>query len=235
MSRRGLMKERTATPNRQKVLSHPLLKRQCAARLRQIERQVKQLDAEIRKVICADAYLGRRASILTSIPGISDVTAFTLMVEMPQLGTLSSPRIASLAGLAPMARESGKWKGTSFIQGGRAILRHSMYMPALVATRFNPDMRAFYERLIAAGKPAKVAITAVMRKLMSWQTLWSRPTGRGNRDRHRRQFDPSPHRSCTRKRRTELPLTCFVPITGPSLKRTTALHALRRQRKAART
>ncbi|GFE50073.1 IS110 family transposase [Roseobacter cerasinus] len=141
MSRRGLMKERTATLNRQKVLNHPLLKRQCAARLRQIERQVKQLDAEIAEVIRADEHLHRRARILTSIPGISDVTAFTLMVEMPELGTLSSPQTASLAGLAPMSRESGKWKGKSFIQGGRAILRQSMYMPALVATRFNPDMR----------------------------------------------------------------------------------------------
>ncbi|WP_367277377.1 transposase [uncultured Roseobacter sp.] len=123
MSRRGLMKESTATLNRQKVLKHPLLKRQCAARLRQIERQVKQLDAEIAEVIRADEHLHRRATILTSIPGISDVTAFTLLVEMPELGTLSSPQIASLAGLAPMTRESGKWKGKSFIQGGRAILR----------------------------------------------------------------------------------------------------------------
>nr|WP_299870222.1 transposase [uncultured Roseobacter sp.] len=117
------MKESTATLNRQKVLKHPLLKRQCAARLRQIERQVKQLDAEIAEVIRADEHLHRRATILTSIPGISDVTAFTLLVEMPELGTLSSPQIASLAGLAPMTRESGKWKGKSFIQGGRAILR----------------------------------------------------------------------------------------------------------------
>ena len=166
MSRRGLMKERTATLNWQKVLTHPLLKRQCAARLRQIEGQVKQLNNELRKIIRADDQLERRVAILTSIPGISDVTAFTLMVELPELGTLSSSQIASLAGLAPMTRESGKWKGKSFIQGGRAILRHSMYMPALVATRYNPDMRALYERLVATGKPAKVALTAVMRKLI---------------------------------------------------------------------
>lgn len=166
MSRRGLMKERIATLNRQKILTHPLLKRQCATRLRQIERQVKQIDAEIRKVIRTDGQLSRRGEILTSIPGISNVTAFMLLVEMPELGTLSSSRIASLAGLAPMTRESGKWKGKSFIQGGRAILRCSMYMPALVATRYNPDMRDLYERLVAAGKPAKVAITAVMRKLI---------------------------------------------------------------------
>ncbi|WP_424978945.1 IS110 family transposase [Leisingera sp. S232] len=166
MFRRGLVKERTATLNRQKVLTHPLLRRQCAAQLRQIERQVKQLDAEIRNTVEADRQLKRQKEILISIPGISDVTAFTVLVEMPEIGTLSSPQVASLAGLAPMTRESGKWKGKSFIQGGRAVLRHAMYMPALVASRHNPDLRALYERLVAAGKPAKVAITAVMRKLI---------------------------------------------------------------------
>lgn len=163
MSRRGLMKECIATLNRQKVLNHPLLKRQCAARLRQIEGQAKQLDADIRRVIHSNDQLERRAAILTNIPGISDVTAFTLMVEMLELGTLSASQIASLAGLAPMTPESGKWRGKS---GWKAILRHSRYMPARVATRNNPDMRALYERLVAAGKPARVAITAVMRKLI---------------------------------------------------------------------
>ncbi|OED47543.1 transposase [Rhodobacteraceae bacterium (ex Bugula neritina AB1)] len=166
MFRRGLMKESTATLNRQKVLTDALLKRLCAAQLRQIERQVKQLDAEIRRAVAADHQLKRYKEILTSIPGISDVTALTVLVEMPEIGTLSSSQVASLAGLAPMTRESGKWKGKSFIQGGRAVLRHAMYMPALVAARHNPDMRVLYERLVASGKPAKVAITAVMRKLI---------------------------------------------------------------------
>ncbi|WP_259946505.1 transposase [Leisingera aquaemixtae] len=160
------MKQRTATLNRQKVLTHALLKRQSAAQLRQIERQVKQLDAQIRKTVGADHQLKRHKEILTSIPGISNVTALTLLVEMPEIGTVSYSQIASLAGLAPMSRESGKWKGKSFIQGGRAVLRHAMYMPALVAARHNPDMCVLYDRLVAAGKPAKVAITAVMRKLV---------------------------------------------------------------------
>ena len=82
------------------------------------------------------------------------------------LGTLENPQAASLAGLAPVARDSGKWRGTRSIRGGRANLRQAIYMPALVATRFNPDFKAKYQALIAAGKPPKIAIVAIMRKLV---------------------------------------------------------------------
>ena len=85
---------------------------------------------------------------------------------MPELGTLTGPRAASLAGLAPVTRESGNWKGRSFIQGGRERVRRALYMPALVAIRWNPGHKRKYEALLAAGKPPKVAITAVMRKLV---------------------------------------------------------------------
>ena len=85
---------------------------------------------------------------------------------MPELGSLENKQAASLAGLAPVARQSGQWKGKSFIRGGRANVRQSLYMPALVAARFNPDLKAKYQKLIATGKPAKIAITAVMRKLV---------------------------------------------------------------------
>ena len=85
---------------------------------------------------------------------------------MPELGTMTGPRAASLAGLAPVTRESGTWKGRSFIQGGREKVRRMLYMPALAATRFNPDLKRKYEALRAAGKPPKVALTAVMRKLV---------------------------------------------------------------------
>jgi hypothetical protein len=85
---------------------------------------------------------------------------------MPELGALEPGQAASLAGLAPVARQSGRWTGRAFIRGGRANVRQAIYMPALVATRFNPDMKAKYKQLINAGKPAKVALTAVMRKLI---------------------------------------------------------------------
>jgi len=85
---------------------------------------------------------------------------------MPDLGTMEEGQAASLAGLAPVTRQSGTWRGKSLIQGGRATLRQALYMPALVAMRFNPDLKRIYDRLIAKGKHAKVAITAIMRKLV---------------------------------------------------------------------
>ena len=100
------------------------------------------------------------------IPGIADTTAFSMLIEMPELGALEGKQAASLAGLAPISRQSGKWRGKERIQGGRAFLRQAIYMPALVATRYNPDLKAKYDQLIRAGKPPKVALTAIMRKLI---------------------------------------------------------------------
>ena len=93
-------------------------------------------------------------------------TAFALLIDMPELGTLENGQAASLAGLAPVARQSGNWSGRAFIRGGRANVRQALYMPALVAMRFNPDLRAKYDRLKAAGKAPKLAITAIMRNLI---------------------------------------------------------------------
>lgn len=83
---------------------------------------------------------------------------------MPELGSLDNKQAASLAGIAPVARQSGQWKGKSFIRGGRANVRQALYMPALVAARFNPDLKAKYQKLIDAGKPAKIAITVSVRR-----------------------------------------------------------------------
>ena len=92
-------------------------------------------------------------------------TAFALLIAMPELGSLEAGQAANLAGLAPIARQSGRWTGRSFIRG-RADVRQALYMPALVAARFNPDMKAKYTHLIETGKPAKVTLTAIMRKLV---------------------------------------------------------------------
>jgi transposase len=164
LAREALVKDRTAAKNRRNALTAPLLKRQSAQRLEQIERQMAAIEAEILKQIHTDADLSRRFAILASIPGVSAVTAFALLIEMPELGVLDAGQAASLAGLAPIARQSGRWTGHAFIRGGRAPDRRAVYMPTLVATRFNPDMRTTYDRLRAAGKPAKLALTAVMRK-----------------------------------------------------------------------
>lgn len=165
-ARDGLMRDRTALKNRAKNLTIAILKRQAKQRLDQIERHVEALDAEIARIVADDAKLARRHAIITSIDGLGTLTANQLIATMPELGTLENKQAASLAGLAPVARQSGQWKGKSFIRGGRANVRQALYMPALVAARYNPDLKAKYKQLIAEGKPAKVAITAVMRKLI---------------------------------------------------------------------
>ena len=166
LAREALVKDRTAAKNRAKALTLALLKRHNAQRLEQIERQIETVEAAITRIIEADADLDVRFAILTSIPGISKVTAFALLIEMPELGLLEPGQAACLAGLAPIARQSGRWTGRAFIRGGRSSVRQALYMPALVAMRFNPDLKAKYDQFVAAGKPAKVAITAIMRKLI---------------------------------------------------------------------
>ena len=89
-----------------------------------------------------------------------------MLIDMPELGKLDGKQVASLAGLAPISQQSGKWQGKERIQGGRATLRRALYMPALVAVRFNPDLKAKYDQLVQAGKQKKVALTAIMRKLL---------------------------------------------------------------------
>ena len=165
-ARRSLMRDRTATLNRVQTLTIDLLKRHARHRLRQIEAQITSLNATIETIIDNDPILARRREILLSIPGLGYVTAQALLADMPELGTMEEAQAASLAGLAPVTRQSGKWQGKSFIRGGRAPLRQALYMPALVAMRFNPDLKRVYTRLVDSGKHAKLAITAVMRKLV---------------------------------------------------------------------
>ena len=165
VARKALVKDRTAAKNCGKALTLSLLKRQNAQRLEQIDRQIATVEAAILQIIEANVSLADRFAILISIPGVSNVTAFALLIAMPELGSLEAGQ-ANLAGLAPIARQSGRWTGRSFIRGGRADVRQALYMPALVAARFNPDMKAKYAHLIETGKPAKVALTAIMRKLV---------------------------------------------------------------------
>lgn len=166
LARRALVKDRTAARNRQKLLSLPLLKRQNTARLKQIDTQLAAIGRELEALIASEPELARRFDILRTIPGISNLAAFALLVDMPELGALDKRQAASLAGLAPVTRQSGTWSGRASIRGGRSQLRQALYMPALVAARFNPDLKAKYDQLIAAGKPPKVALTAIMRKLL---------------------------------------------------------------------
>jgi len=134
--------------------------------LKQIDRDLSQIAEMIDAIIEADKELRARSDILTSIPGIARVTAWAILSDLPELGALSGKQAAKLAGIAPISRQSGKWRGKEHIQGGRASVRRAIYLPAVVATRFNPDTKVKYEQLVSTGKYKKLAITAVMRKLI---------------------------------------------------------------------
>lgn len=166
VARTALVKERTRLRNRSHVQVNPLLNRQIKARLTLVERQIAELNAEIALHIASQEPLQRKREILCSIPGLGPIAAALILTFLPEIGTLDRKQAGSLAGLVPHSRESGQWKGKSFISGGRKPLRDALYMPALVAMRFNPDLRSKYAALREAGKPAKVAIVVLMRKLL---------------------------------------------------------------------
>ncbi|MBN9576841.1 MAG: transposase [Alphaproteobacteria bacterium] len=132
---------------------------------RQRERQMPS--AHLRKSAARLIKALEKEDLLKSVPGVGDVTARTLIAEMPELGRLSRRQIASLAGLAPWTRQSGKWRGRSFTGGGRSSGRSALFMAALVAKRCNPLLKTFHQHLIAAGKPKMVALIATARKLLT--------------------------------------------------------------------
>ena len=164
--RSGLVKDRTSIISRMKTQTLAVTRRQSKARLAQVDKQIAEINAEVDRLIHSNGTLAHSMKILRSIPGIGAVCAATILIEMPEIGTMDRKQVASLTGVAPMTRQSGQWRGKSFIQGGRKVVRDALYMPALVAMRFNPDLKAKYQAMIKAGKPPKVAITTLMRKLI---------------------------------------------------------------------
>lgn len=165
--RRQIVEMIVAEENRMRMAlakeAHKSIERLLAALRRELESLDADLDDHIRK-----SPLWRvREGLLTSVPGVGPTTARTLMAEMPELGSLDRRQIASLAGLAPWTRQSGRWTGKSLIGGGRGKVRAVLFMAALVASRRNPVLKAFRDRLVQAGKPKIVAIVATMRKLLT--------------------------------------------------------------------
>lgn len=165
-ARRALANDLARERTRLQATASALLRRLAGTRVRLLERQLAALDAAIAAGIAADQGLARRAEILVSIPSIGQVTGAQLIADMPELGALSGKEAASLAGLAPVPRQSGRTRGQEHIRGGRPALRRALYMPALVAMRCNAGLKAKAQRMATSGKPAKVVITAVMRNLI---------------------------------------------------------------------
>ena len=156
---------RTALLNQLGEASVPVAIAEIKRQIRACETSLANLDAEIERLIAADPILARRLAVLTSIPGIGTTTAVALIVGLAEIGALSDKQAAMIAGLAPIACDSGD-KLLRDIRGGRPQLRRALYMAALSAARCNPDLKAVYDRLRAAGKKPKVALVAVMRKLV---------------------------------------------------------------------
>ena len=165
-SRASAIADRTALLNQLKTATVTAVKQELRARIALAKASANRLEAAAREVIAADPVLQHRLDILVSIPGIGAGTAASLLANMPELGTLDEKEAGMLAGLAPIAHESGGTIGQRRIDGGRRAVRTACYMPALHAVRGNPSLKTFYRRLVAAGKLKKVALTAVMRKLI---------------------------------------------------------------------
>ena len=165
--RRQLLGMRTAELNRQQQASLPKVKKSIQKLIAVLDRQIQGLEEQISDQISSDDSWKLNAEIIDSVPGMGEVSAQVLLAEMPELGRLNRQQVASLAGLAPFNHDSGKLRGKRSIWGGRAEVRSCLYMATLSAIRFNPVIRCFYDRLLAAGKKKMVAFVAAMRKLLT--------------------------------------------------------------------
>jgi transposase len=163
--RRQLVEMITAEANRRASAS-PRIGKQIDRHIAWLEKQLGEANDDLDHMIRNSPIMQHKAQILTSVPGVGKVTATTLLAELPELGTLSRRKISGLVGVCPFSRDSGTMRGRRSIWGGRASVRASLYMAAIVAMRHNPVIRAFYQRLLAAGKTKKVAIVACMHKLL---------------------------------------------------------------------
>ena len=131
-----------------------------------LEHELDDLDKSLRQTLRQSPVWREKEDLLRSVPGVGEQLSLTLLAYLPELGTLDRRQIAALVGVAPFNRDSGTLRGQRTVWGGRARVRAALYMGALVASRFNPVIRDFYQRLLAAGKPKKLALTACMRKLL---------------------------------------------------------------------
>ena len=164
--RRQLVGMRIAERNR---LEHApaAVRRGIRTHIQWLDRQLSAIDRDLDDTIQQSPLWRAKADILRSVPGVGPIVSRTLLGQLPELGRLNRTRIAALVGVAPLARDSGTYRGTRLVWGGRAPVRAALYMSALVATRRNPVIQLFYERLVAAGTPKKVALVACMRKLLT--------------------------------------------------------------------
>jgi transposase len=164
--RRQIIEMIVAERQRQKRAENMRVRKSLTRTIKTLEKELPEIDDDINILVRGSPVWREKEDLLVTFPGVGNTLARTLLAEVPELGTLSRREIASLAGLAPFTRQSGRWKGKSLIGGGRAPLRSALYMAALSASRCNQTLKVFYQRLLSAGKPKMVALIAVARKIL---------------------------------------------------------------------
>jgi transposase len=165
--RRQIIEMMAAERQRLRRANVPRVRRSLERLIRALEKELGDLDHDIDNAVRGSPAWREAEDLLSSVPGVGPIVSRSLLAELPELGKLDRKKIAALAGLAPFTRQSGAWKGKSFIAGGRTTVRTAMFMAALTATRFNPVLKAFYQRLLQAGKPKILALIAVARRLLT--------------------------------------------------------------------
>jgi len=166
LRRRQLLQIHQAEANHTEHVGDPRIIRSIARVRKTVEKELAWVEGELRRVLETSPIWRRKAELLVSVPGVGETTAAAVLAGMPELGTLTRRQAAALVGLAPINRDSGTFRGKRMTGGGRGEVRRALYMPALVATRHNPMIRPFYQRLLANGKTKKAALVACMRKLL---------------------------------------------------------------------
>ncbi len=165
--RRQIVAMLVAERQREKRATAKRLKKSIARLIKALEKELDSVNTDISEAVRGSPVWREKDDLLASVPGVGPVIARTLIAEMPELGRLDRKQVAALAGLAPWTRQSGQWRGKSFIGGGRTSVRCVLFVGAMTATRHNPILKAFFDRLVAAGKPKMVAFIAVARKLLT--------------------------------------------------------------------
>jgi transposase len=165
--RRQIIEMMVAERQREKRVENVRVRKSLSRTIRTFEKELLGIDGDIDGLVRGSPAWREKEDLLVSFPGVSNTLARTFLAEVPELGTLNRREIASLAGVAPFTRQSGRWKGKSMIGGGRAPLRAALYMAALSAIRCNRTLKAFYQRLLSAGKPKMVGLIAVARKILT--------------------------------------------------------------------
>lgn len=165
--RRQVIEMMVAERNRRRLLRSDRLRQRIDRHLANLGKELTEIERDLDETIRGTPAWRENEELLSSVPGVGNTTARSLIADLPELGTLGRKAIAALVGLAPFNRDSGTWRGRRTILGGRANVRTALYMATLVASRHNPIIASFYARLRAAGKPAKLALTACMRKLLT--------------------------------------------------------------------